>query len=90
CWSLSFGYSCCRMKDTEIAYTSRSTGKELYYGVENGQWCGITDIQLCPSGGLYKCCQGCEIVFTDSQDWGIENGHWCSIPRTCNSQNNNK
>ncbi|OUM63061.1 Non-catalytic module family DOC2, partial [Piromyces sp. E2] len=84
CWSEKLGYPCCKNKKTTVQYTSRSTGKELYYGVENGEWCGITDLQLCPSGGAeYKCCKQCEITYTDTEDWGIENGNWCSIPYSC-------
>jgi len=44
CWSLSEGYPCCKQEDTAITYTSKTRGAQ--YGVENGDWCGITDLQL--------------------------------------------
>lgn len=44
CWSLSEGYPCCKQEDTAITYTSKT--REAQYGVENGDWCGITDLQL--------------------------------------------
>ncbi|ORX86249.1 hypothetical protein BCR32DRAFT_54631 [Anaeromyces robustus] len=27
----------------------------------------------------YKCCSGCDIVYTDNHNWGVENGEWCGI-----------
>jgi endoglucanase len=37
CWSLKLGYSCC--KESTKVYTTDESGS---WGVENGQWCGIS------------------------------------------------
>jgi len=82
CWSESLGYPCCQNKDTKVTYHSKSINKD--YGSENGEWCGINDIQLCPKGGSkYKCCETCKVYYTDSTKWGVEHGNWCSIPYSC-------
>jgi len=45
CWSLEDeGYPCCTNETTEIVYISKTKGTK--YGVENDDWCGITDLQL--------------------------------------------
>ncbi|OUM63081.1 Non-catalytic module family DOC2, partial [Piromyces sp. E2] len=87
CWATRYGYPCCKNRDTELIYYSKTAGK--YYGVENDEWCGITDLQICPSGHLYKCCSDCNVVYTDTEEWGIENDDWCSIPHSCKEQNEN-
>jgi len=83
CWSKKYGFPCCNEKKTKITSVEHEDGKEHLYGTENGSQCGITDYQLCRSGGQYKCCTGCKIEYTDTEDWGIENGEWCSIPNSC-------
>jgi hypothetical protein len=87
CWSTKLGYKCCTLRTTKPIYYSKSADK--WYGVENDEWCGIIDLQLCPSGGQYNCCEECNVVYTDSEDWGIENGKWCSIPYSCKEQDQN-
>ncbi|ORX47119.1 coth-domain-containing protein [Piromyces finnis] len=85
CWSENIGYPCCQNKDTKVTYHSKSLNKD--YGTENGEWCGINDIQLCPKGGSkYKCCETCKVSYTDSTKWGVEHGKWCSIPYSCDEQ----
>jgi len=84
CWSLSYGYPCCTQPNTEIHF-SKSTQKE--WGIENDNWCGITDLQRCPNYvNGYQCCTECKVVYTDSTEWGIEHGQWCSIPYSCSKQ----
>jgi len=85
CWSTSLGYPCCKDKSTTVQFGANTSNQ---FGLENGQLCGITDIQLCPSGGEYRCCTGCEVIFTDDQDWGVENNDWCSIPYSCKADPN--
>ncbi|OUM58384.1 Non-catalytic module family DOC2, partial [Piromyces sp. E2] len=87
CWSLSEGYPCCQKNTTKVKYISKSTGKE--WGIENDNWCGITDLQRCPKYGKYKCCQSCKVKYVDSEEWGYENGEWCSIPYSCKDSTNN-
>jgi len=87
CWSENIGYPCCQNKDTKVAYHSNSLNKD--YGEENGERCGIHDLQLCPKGGgEYKCCKGCSVYYTDSTKWGVENNQWCSIPYSCDNETN--
>jgi len=90
CWSLKEGYPCCEKIKTEIKSVSKDG--ERQYGVENGQWCGITSLQLdyiaknkdCwsfPEG--YPCCENKDTPVS-SQDkqgrpWGVENKEWCGI-----------
>ncbi|ORX54310.1 hypothetical protein BCR36DRAFT_253733, partial [Piromyces finnis] len=81
CWSTSLGYPCCQSKDTTISLTESGTGNQ--YGIENGRFCGITDLQLCPRGEKYKCCKKCKVVYTDNYLWGAEHNEWCSIPYSC-------
>jgi len=82
CWSTEFGYPCCELKSTVIEYDDAENRRK--YGIENNHICGINDIQLCPEGGdLYKCCNSCEVIYTDSTHWGVENDSWCSIPYSC-------
>lgn len=62
CWSLELGYPCCTKKDTKLYYYSKSA--QNWYGMEDGEWCGITSLQLknqqdCWSMALaepYPCC----------------------------------
>jgi len=89
CWSLSQGFPCCKKETTPIDYVSKSTGYE--WGIENGNWCGITDKQRdrqknCPMNEGYTCCKGCDIYYTDEFEWGIEGGNWCIIPYSCSKE----
>ncbi|OUM66278.1 Non-catalytic module family DOC2, partial [Piromyces sp. E2] len=66
----------------EVVYVDGSG----YWGVENGNWCGIDASKVstatnCWSQKLgYKCCAGCNVVDTDENGkWGIENNEWCGI-----------
>jgi len=82
CWSEKQGYPCCTKETTKIKYTDKKTNEQ--WGIENNNWCGITDLQRCPGYSQgYPCCEGCTVKFTDSIQWGIEHGEWCSIPVTC-------
>ncbi|OUM61438.1 Non-catalytic module family DOC2, partial [Piromyces sp. E2] len=86
CWSEEQGYSCCKDKNTKVQFTDESGD----WGVEDNKWCGITDLQRCPSFGDYKCCKKCEIIYTDTEDWGVEDNNWCSIPYSCKAENDKK
>jgi hypothetical protein len=75
-------YPCC--KGNVVVYTDNDGS----WGVENGDWCGISAANAatatnCWSQKLgYKCCNGCNVVTTDeSGKWGVENNEWCGI--TC-------
>jgi len=85
CWSESQGYPCCKLESTKIKYTDKKTNEQ--WGIESGNWCGITDLQRCPGYSQgYPCCEGCTVKYTDSMKWGIEHGEWCSIAVTCDAQ----
>ena len=82
-------YPCC--KGNKVVYVDESG----YWGVEDGEWCGIEkdSSNSCFSIPLgYSCCEQCDILFTDeSGKWGVENGKWCGIKDSCTSdvvQNN--
>jgi len=37
----------------------------------------------------YKCCSGCDVVYTDDHNWGVENDDWCGIvDEKCNTSSN--
>jgi len=85
CWSLEEGYPCCEKATTEIKYTSKN-GKQ--YGVEHGDWCGITELQLdyltCWSSQYgYPCCEKekTKIRYTSEtgEQFGVEHSEWCGI-----------
>jgi len=80
-------YPCC--KGSKVVYVDESG----YWGVENGEWCGIEkdSSNTCFSIPLgYSCCQKCEVLYTDeSGDWGVENGKWCGIKDSCTSVQGN-
>ena len=84
CWSLSQGYSCCEDVDSTLVYFDWVTGDE--WGVENNNWCGITQIQhdhkrQCKVDKEYTCCddERTPIINIDNEEWGMENGDWCGI-----------
>jgi len=76
-------YPCC--KGNKVVYVDESG----YWGVENGQWCGIEkdSSNSCFSIPLgYSCCQQCEVLYTDeSGKWGVENNKWCGIKDSCST-----
>eukprot|EP00833_Pecoramyces_ruminatium_P000204 jgi/Orpsp1_1/1174236/evm.model.c7180000049372.1 len=85
CWSEP-EFPCCKTS-CEVYYTD-----DHKWGVENGEWCGITDdcvapsdkSESCLSAGSYKCCDGCNIISEEDGDyWGVENDEWCSIKFKC-------
>ncbi|OUM59659.1 Non-catalytic module family DOC2 [Piromyces sp. E2] len=85
CWSKAQGYDCCEKRSTRVSYVDKKKGEE--WGYEHGKWCGITDLQRCPSySDAYPCCKGCTVKYTDSEKWGIENQKWCSIPYSCDEK----
>jgi len=62
------------------------------WGVENNDWCGISNTSSatsCFSVALgYNCCQQTtEVVYVDNDvSWGIENGDWCGIGNSNNDK----
>jgi hypothetical protein len=85
CWSLAEGYPCCEKKGTKVRHVSKN-GNE--WGVEHGDWCGITDLQRCPDYGKYECCKSCKVkhISKSGNTWGVEDGKWCSIPYRCEKE----
>jgi hypothetical protein len=83
CVVKSLGYPCCSPNNTEVFYTDENGD----WGVENGDWCGITKAQVvCWSEALgYPCCSTCSSpVYSDNDgNWGIENGDWCGLLASC-------
>jgi hypothetical protein len=78
------GYRCCKNPNTKIEYISKN-GDE--WGVENNDWCGITNSQCTNFGDKYRCCKKCEIVSYEDGIWGLEviNGveQKCAISNYC-------
>jgi hypothetical protein len=87
CWSTALNYPCC--KNSCDVVISDDDGD---WGVEDGQWCGITkncgkepepieDTCWALQYG-YTCCEDDTIVYTDELgDWGVEDGQWCGIKK---------
>jgi len=80
----SLGYKCCTHC---ISVTEDADG---LWGVENGEWCGISDecsaiTEKCWSLKYgYPCCENCDVLYEDDSGlWGIMNNDWCGIPSTC-------
>jgi len=82
CWSVNKGYPCCKGKN--VVYRDADGA----WGVENGNWCGITSDTpssnaACWSLALgYPCCVEANpmVWYTDNDgEWGVENGNWCGI-----------
>ncbi|OUM67491.1 Non-catalytic module family DOC2, partial [Piromyces sp. E2] len=75
CWAKELGYDCCKTCQ-QPAYQDES-GE---WGIENNEWCGISDEVTCCALG-YPCCKSTTTVaFTDENaKWGIENNEWCEI-----------
>jgi len=86
CWSEALGYKCCTGGcNASIILVE---GQE-YWGVENGDWCGIAcnfDKDECPGKKFgYPCCSHCDVYYVDDNGkWGVENGEWCSTKDSCN------
>ncbi|OUM69096.1 Non-catalytic module family DOC2, partial [Piromyces sp. E2] len=81
CWSLAYGYPCC--KETTKVWATDESGT---WGYENNQWCGIEDLyqennEDCWASILnYPCCEGNKVYMTDEYgSWGYEFGRWCGI-----------
>ncbi|ORX78349.1 subtilisin-like protein [Anaeromyces robustus] len=85
CFSLEIGFPCCR-EGEKIVYSD----DDGYWGVENGEWCGIDgkteeskDECFSLSEG-YPCCEFCMVEqCIDNNLWGVENGQWCGIADSC-------
>ncbi|KAG4088123.1 hypothetical protein H8356DRAFT_959273, partial [Neocallimastix lanati (nom. inval.)] len=80
CFSEALGYPCCS-SGVAVVYTDNDGP----WGVENNDWCGITNnssAATCFSVALgYNCCQHTtEVIYVDNDgSWGIENNDWCGI-----------
>jgi len=83
CWSNRLGFPCCSYTNDIIL-----TDQDGSWGLENGNWCGITASNQnsgCWSLALgFQCCANTnEVVYTDQDgQWGLENGNWCGILKT--------
>jgi hypothetical protein len=78
CWSEKLGYKCCSPGNIRI-YVTDASGP---WGVENKNWCGITekDDKCWSLSYGYKCCNHCHVIYTDeSGKWGAINDEWCGI-----------
>jgi len=93
CFSTKLGYPCCESSTTKIIYTD-SDGD---WGVEHGEWCGITSTTTSSCWAEvfgYQCCKKSDtkVKYTDKDgSWSIENGNWCGIlstPTTTATTNN--
>jgi len=85
CFSESLGYPCCSTC-TETVYIDKNGN----WGIENGEWCGITNTQVkneeeekkCITESIgYPCCSAStETIYTDDEGkWGVEKDEWCLI-----------
>jgi len=89
CFSEKLGYKCCY--GTRVVLTD-SDGK---WGVENNQWCGISDkprSDSCWANELgYACCKSAKTVYATDKDgkWSVENNEWCGIVESNKNNNNN-
>eukprot|EP00833_Pecoramyces_ruminatium_P006346 jgi/Orpsp1_1/1180378/evm.model.c7180000073148.1 len=75
CWAKALGYECCK-----TCQPAQFTDESGDWGVENDEWCGISnEVQCCALG--YPCCKSTsEVAYTDENGkWGIENNDWCEI-----------
>nr|AWI67023.1 Polysaccharide lyase family 11 [Neocallimastix frontalis] len=87
CFSEALGYPCCS-SGVAVIYTDNDGP----WGVENNDWCGISNTSSatsCFSVALgYNCCQQTtEVVYVDNDgSWGIENGDWCGIGNSNNDK----
>jgi len=93
CWSLVEDIPCCVDEKTKVSYVSDARG--VKYGVENKEWCGITDLQINYQKYLdslncwsleegYPCCEKETTIIayiTEGRGakFGVENGDWCGI-----------
>jgi len=89
CWSLAEGYPCCEKETTKIAYVTEHRG--ALFGVENGDWCGIVDLQLDymaahPTTSAEKTSTTKTVLATsmDSTDgcWSLVEGYPCCTIKT--------
>jgi len=75
CWAKALGYECC--KTCQASQLKDESGD---WGIENGEWCGITgEVKCCALG--YPCCKETfEATYTDENGkWAIENDEWCEV-----------
>jgi len=82
CSVQALGYPCCSPTNIEIIYQDENGD----WGMENGNWCGITKSSTCWSQKLgFPCCSSClPVVLTDNDGkWSMENDDWCGIPTNC-------
>jgi len=82
CAAKAYGYACCSPNNTSVIYQDEIGD----WGVENGDWCGITKAAKpsCWAEKLgFSCCSTCsEVIYVDGDgNWGIENNNWCGL--TC-------
>ncbi|ORX76656.1 hypothetical protein BCR32DRAFT_187289, partial [Anaeromyces robustus] len=78
CWAEKYGRPCCKNSSTKNVYTDN----EGMWGVENDEWCGITEEQCWAKKYGRPCCLNnlTEYVYADDEGmWGVENGDWCGI-----------
>jgi len=86
CWAEALGYQCCSNGCNAVVVTEEDN---RFWGVENGQWCGINcnyENDACPNKKYgYPCCSNCNVYYVDDTGkWGVENNDWCSIKNSCN------
>ena len=81
CVVASQGYACCSPNNTQVIYQDENGD----WGVENGDWCGITKKQCWSEPLGYPCCSSCsQVVYTDNDgNWGVENDEWCGLSTSC-------
>jgi len=81
CLVASQGYACCSPNNTQVIYQDELGD----WGVENGDWCGITKNKCWSEELGYPCCSSCsQVYYTDSDGyWGVENNEWCGLPTSC-------
>jgi cellulose 1,4-beta-cellobiosidase len=82
CFSVKLGYPCCSSANVPVAYTDNDGN----WGIENGDWCGIPEVETCWSEKLgFPCCSSpsAPVQYTDADGkWSVENGDWCGIPKS--------
>jgi len=82
CWAKEYGYNCCSDNIVPASNTYNDTVKG-FWGVENGDWCGIKKRDYCWAKAKgFKCCSE-KVKTIDSVDmdgiWGTERGDWCGF-----------
>jgi len=87
CWSLAEGYPCCQKETTKVAYITEKRGAK--FGVENGDWCGITELQenyiaAHPTTETATKTKTVQATSMDSSNgcWSLEEGYPCCEKET--------